>query len=75
MIDAVVALYHDQALIPLKLYGFDRAVNITLGVPFIRTSPDHGTAFQLAPKMEANPTSMIESIKMALKMTSSSNFV
>ena len=75
MIDAVVALYHDQALIPLKLYGFDRAVNITLGLPIIRTSPDHGTAFQLAPKMEANPSSMIESIKMALKMTSSSSFV
>ena len=75
MIDAVVALYHDQALIPLKLYGFDRAVNITLGLPIIRTSPDHGTAFQLAPKMEANPSSMIESIKMALNMTSSSSFV
>ena len=73
--DAVVALYHDQALIPLKLYGFDRAVNITLGLPIIRTSPDHGTAFQLAPKMEANPSSMIESIKMALKMVSSSGSV
>ena len=67
--DAVVALYHDQALIPLKLYGFERAVNITLGLPIIRTSPDHGTAFQLAPKIEANPSSMIESIKMALNMT------
>ena len=75
MIDAVVALYHDQALIPLKLYGFDRAVNITLGLPIIRTSPDHGTAFQLAPKIEANPSSMIESIKKALNMTSSSSFV
>ena len=50
MFDAVVALYHDQALIPPKLYGFDRAVNITLGLPIIRTSPDHGTAFQLASK-------------------------
>jgi len=75
MFDAVVAMYHDQALIPLKLYGFDRAVNITLGSTIIRTSPDHGTAFQLAPKMEANPSSMIESIKMALKMASSSNYV
>ena len=74
MIDAVVALYHDQALIPLKLYGFDRAVNITLGLPVIRTSPDHGTAFQLAPKMEANPSSMIESIKMAVKMASPSSY-
>ncbi|MBG55610.1 MAG: 4-hydroxythreonine-4-phosphate dehydrogenase PdxA [Deltaproteobacteria bacterium] len=72
LFDAVVALYHDQALIPLKLYGFDRAVNITLGLPIIRTSPDHGTAFQLAPKLEANPSSMIESIKMALRMTSTS---
>ena len=69
MIDAVVALYHDQALIPLKLYGFDRAVNITLGLHIIRTSPDHVTAFQLAPIIEANPSSIIESIKMPLNMT------
>lgn len=68
MFDAVVALYHDQALIPLKLYGFDRAVNITLGLPVIRTSPDHGTAFELAPQIQANPGSMIEAIKMAVKM-------
>ena len=70
--DAVVALYHDQALIPLKLLGFERAVNITLGLPIIRTSPDHGTAFELAPRMEANPSSMIEAIRMALKMGQSS---
>ena len=66
--DAVIAFYHDQALIPLKLYGFDRAVNITLGLPLIRTSPDHGTAFDLAPQIKANPSSMIEAIKTALKM-------
>ena len=66
--DAVVALYHDQALIPLKLYGFDRAVNITLGLPIIRTSPDHGTAFDLAPQIKANPSSMIEATKTALQM-------
>jgi 4-hydroxythreonine-4-phosphate dehydrogenase len=66
--DAVVALYHDQALIPLKLYGFDRAVNITLGLPIIRTSPDHGTAFELAPLFKANPRSMIEAIKTARQM-------
>ncbi|MBS1254424.1 MAG: D-threonate 4-phosphate dehydrogenase [Deltaproteobacteria bacterium] len=68
LFDAVVAHYHDQALIPLKLYGFDRAVNITLGLPIIRTSPDHGTAFQLAPQIKANPSSMIEAIKVAVKM-------
>ena len=66
--DAVVALYHDQALIPLKLYGFDRAVNITLGLPIIRTSPDHGTAFDLAPHFKASPSSMIEATKTALQM-------
>ena len=66
--DAVIAFYHDQALIPLKLYGFDRAVNITLGLSLIRTSPDHGTAFDLAPQIKANPSSMIEAIKTALKM-------
>ena len=66
--DAVVALYHDQALIPLKLYGFDRAVNITLGLPIIRTSPDHGTAFDLAPHFMASPSSMIEATKTALQM-------
>ena len=64
----MVALYHDQALIPLKLYGFDRAVNITLGLPIIRTSPDHGTAFDLAPYFKANPSSMIAATKTALQM-------
>tara|TARA_Y100001970_G_C14217799_1_gene850721 strand:+ start:1082 stop:2089 length:1008 start_codon:yes stop_codon:yes gene_type:complete len=69
LFDVVVAHYHDQALGPLKLYGFDRAVNITLGIPIIRTSPDHGTAFELAPEFKANPTSMIEAIKLAIKMS------
>ena len=72
--DAVVALYHDQALIPLKLFGFERAVNVTLGLPIIRTSPDHGTAFELAPQIAANPRSMIEAIKTAVKMANSSLF-
>ena len=72
--DAVVALYHDQALIPLKLFGFERAVNVTLGLPIIRTSPDHGTAFELAPQIVANPRSMIEAIKTAVKMANSSLF-
>ena len=69
--DAVIAFYHDQALIPLKLYGFDRAVNITLGLPLIRTSPDHGTAFDLAPQIKADPCSMIEATRTALKMATS----
>ena len=68
LFDVVVAHYHDQALIPLKLFGFDRAVNITLGIPIIRTSPDHGTAFKLAPLLEANPRSMLEAIKTARKI-------
>ncbi len=70
--DSVVAMYHDQALIPLKFFGFERAVNITLGLPVIRTSPDHGTAFDLAPQISANPQSMIESIKTAIRMANSS---
>ena len=71
LFDVVVAHYHDQALIPLKLYGFDRAVNITLGLPLIRTSPDHGTAFKLAPLFNANPSSMIEAIRIAIKISQS----
>jgi len=63
--DAVVAMYHDQGLIPLKLLAFESAVNITLGLPIIRTSVDHGTAFDIAGKGVANPESMIESIKLA----------
>ena len=68
LFDVVVSHYHDQALTPLKLYGFERAVNITLGLPIIRTSPDHGTAFKLAPNYNANPISMVESIKIAKQM-------
>jgi len=60
----VIALYHDQGLIPFKLVSFDEGVNVTLGLPFIRTSPDHGTAFDIAGKGEANPRSMIEAIKL-----------
>ena len=66
--DAAVAMYHDQALIPIKTLDFDRGVNVTLGLPFIRTSPDHGTAFDIAGKGIANPTSMIEAIKLAAQM-------
>jgi 4-hydroxythreonine-4-phosphate dehydrogenase len=63
--DAVVCMYHDQGLIPLKLLDFDSAVNITLGLPRIRTSPDHGTAFDIAGKNVANPASMIAAIQLA----------
>ncbi|MEW5767592.1 MAG: 4-hydroxythreonine-4-phosphate dehydrogenase PdxA [bacterium] len=66
--DAVIALYHDQGLIPIKLLAFDRGVNVTLGLPIIRTSPDHGTAFDIAHKNIANPESLIEAIKLACQM-------
>jgi len=68
--DAAVCMYHDQALIPIKTLDFDRGVNVTLGLPIIRTSPDHGTAFDIAGRDMANPTSMIEAIKMAHRMAS-----
>ena len=67
--DAAIAMYHDQALIPIKTLDFDKGVNVTLGLPFVRTSPDHGTAFDIAGKGIANPTSMIEAIRMAHKMS------
>ncbi len=63
--DAVIAMYHDQGLIPLKLLDFDSAVNVTLGLPKPRTSPDHGTAFGIAGKGLANPSSMIAAIRLA----------
>ncbi len=66
--DAAIAMYHDQALIPIKTLDFDRGVNVTLGLPFIRTSPDHGTAFDIAGQGIANPTSMIEAIRLAHRM-------
>ena len=61
----IVALYHDQGLIPFKLEAFDKGVNATLGLPFVRTSPDHGTAFDIAGKGLADPTSMIEAVHLA----------
>lgn len=66
--DAVIAMYHDQGLIPLKLLDFDNAVNVTLGLPIIRTSPDHGTAFDIAGKNIADPSSMISAIKLACEL-------
>jgi 4-hydroxythreonine-4-phosphate dehydrogenase len=64
--DIYVAMYHDQGLIPLKLLCFKKAVNITLGLPFIRTSPDHGTGYDIAGKNTADPSSTIEAIKLAI---------
>lgn len=66
--DAYLALYHDQGLIPVKLMAFDRAVNTTIGLPFVRTSPDHGTAFDIAGKGIADPTSMIAAIRLAANL-------
>ncbi|MEE8423042.1 MAG: 4-hydroxythreonine-4-phosphate dehydrogenase PdxA, partial [Thermodesulfobacteriota bacterium] len=66
--DAVVAMYHDQGLIPLKLLSFGESVNVTLGLPIIRTSVDHGTAYDIAGKGVADPTSLVNAIKMAVAM-------
>ncbi|HWN97327.1 MAG TPA: 4-hydroxythreonine-4-phosphate dehydrogenase PdxA [Methylomirabilota bacterium] len=66
--DAVVAMYHDQGLVPLKMIGFESGVNWTLGLPFIRTSPDHGTAYDIAGKGVANPSSMIAAIRLAKQL-------
>jgi 4-hydroxythreonine-4-phosphate dehydrogenase len=66
--DAYLALYHDQGLIPVKLMAFDRAVNTTIGLPFVRTSPDHGTAFDIAGKGIADPTSMKAAIHLAVDL-------
>ena len=66
--DAVVAMYHDQGLGPLKLIGFETGVNWTLGLKFIRTSPDHGTAYDIAGKGVANPSSMVHAIRLAQKL-------
>ena len=68
--DAVLCMYHDQGLIPLKLHAFHSGVNVTLGIPFPRTSPDHGTAFEIAGKGIARPDSMIAAINLAEELTS-----
>ena len=67
--DAAIAMYHDQALIPIKTLDFDRGVNVTLGLPFVRTSPDHGTAFDIAGTGAANPGSSIEALRLAWAMS------
>ena len=66
--DAAIAMYHDQALIPIKTLDFAGGVNVTLGLPFIRTSPDHGTAFDIAGKGVADPTSLIAALRLAQTM-------
>lgn len=67
--DAVLCMYHDQALIPIKTLDFDKAVNVTLGLPIVRTSPDHGTAFNIAGKNQANPTSLLAALDLAARMS------
>ena len=66
--DCAICMYHDQALIPIKTIAFDDGVNVTLGLPFIRTSPDHGTAFGIAGTGTANPSSLIAALKLAARM-------
>jgi 4-hydroxythreonine-4-phosphate dehydrogenase len=61
-------MYHDQVLAPIKAIAFDRAVNVTLGLPFVRTSPDHGTAFDLAGSGRANPASLLAALKLAERL-------
>jgi 4-hydroxythreonine-4-phosphate dehydrogenase len=69
--DAALCMYHDQALIPIKTLAFDHAVNVTLGLPFVRTSPDHGTAFDIAGKGTADPTSLIAALRLAARLAGS----
>ncbi|MBP0481019.1 4-hydroxythreonine-4-phosphate dehydrogenase PdxA [Sagittula salina] len=66
--DAAIAMYHDQALIPIKTLDFDEGVNVTLGLPFVRTSPDHGTAFDIAGAGLANPSSTLAALRMAARL-------
>jgi len=69
--DAALCMYHDQALIPIKTLAFDHAVNVTLGLPFVRTSPDHGTALDIAGSGKANPTSLIAALRLAARLAMS----
>ena len=63
--DVVIAMYHDQGLIPVKYLGVEKGVNVTLGLPLVRTSPDHGTAFDIAGQGVADASSLIEAVRMA----------
>jgi 4-hydroxythreonine-4-phosphate dehydrogenase len=66
--DVALCMYHDQALIPVKTLAFDHAVNVTLGLPFVRTSPDHGTAFDIAGTGKADPSSLIAALALAARL-------
>ncbi len=66
--DVAIAMYHDQALVPLKALDFDEGVNVTLGLPVVRTSPDHGTAFAIAGRNRADPGATLAAIRMAAEM-------
>ena len=66
--DVVVAMYHDQGLIPVKYLGVEQGVNVTLGLPLVRTSPDHGTAFDIAGSGRADPSSLLAAVRMAHQM-------
>ena len=66
--DVALCMYHDQALIPIRTFAFDHAVNVTLGLPFVRTSPDHGTAFDIAGSGRADPSSLIAAIRLAARL-------
>ena len=67
--DVALTMYHDQGLIPAKTLAFDDGVNVTLGLPFVRTSPDHGTAFDIAGKGLANPSSLIAAARLAARLS------
>jgi 4-hydroxythreonine-4-phosphate dehydrogenase len=69
--DVALCMYHDQALIPIKTLAFDHAVNVTLGLPFVRTSPDHGTAFDIAGTGRADPSSLIAAMRLAARLAAS----
>jgi 4-hydroxythreonine-4-phosphate dehydrogenase len=69
--DCAICMYHDQALIPVKTLAFDEAVNVTLGLPFVRTSPDHGTAFDIAGTGKADPSSLVAALRLAARMAAS----
>ena len=66
--DVALCMYHDQALIPIKTLAFDHAVNVTLGLPFVRTSPDHGTAFDIAGTGKADPSSLMAALRLAARL-------
>jgi 4-hydroxythreonine-4-phosphate dehydrogenase len=71
--DVVVAMYHDQGLIPVKYLGVEQGVNVTLGLPLVRTSPDHGTAFDVAGTAKADASSLLAAVGMAKAMSCSAN--